>query len=190
MAQWRFGAIERFGLNANNHHPNRTAFGNARDQPPDRALLLSCGTNCSSRAALRRRQMANAHHSKEKVSGVQQAGRRRREVATVDNRKMISSVATFVRSATGFICMGTVMVCGLWSAEIHSKILEKVNARLPEAERFKSAWWGPSKKDRLNREYRRLFPDGNDLKQLHRLTVIMFSALALLFISVLMTQIL
>ncbi len=86
--------------------------------------------------------------------------------------------------------MGTVMVCGLWSAQIHSKILEKVNARLPEAERFKSAWWGPSKKDRLNREYRRLFPDGNDLKQLHRLTVIMLSALALLFISVLMTQIL
>jgi hypothetical protein len=86
--------------------------------------------------------------------------------------------------------MGTFMVCLFWSDKIHSEILEKVNARLPEAERFKSAWWGPSKKERLSREYRRLFPDGKDLKQLHRLTVIMFSALALMFISVLMTRIL
>src|SRR5713101_2769826 len=103
---------------------------------------------------------------------------------------MISSVAIFVISTTGFVCMATVVVCIFWSDNIHSKILEKVNVRLPEAERFKSAWWGPSKRDRLNREYRRLFPDGNDLKQLHRLTVIMLSALALLFISVLITQIL
>jgi len=86
--------------------------------------------------------------------------------------------------------MGTVMVCFFWSDRIHSKILEKVNARLPEADKFKPVWWGPIKKDRLRREYRRLFPDGNDLNQLHRLTVIMFTALGLLFISVLMTQIL
>lgn len=72
----------------------------------------------------------------------------------------------------------------------HSKILQEVNARLPETERFKSAWWWPSKEERLRREYRRLFPGSNDLEQLHRLTVIMFSALALLFISVLVTQIL
>lgn len=86
--------------------------------------------------------------------------------------------------------MPTVVVSVFWSDRIHSEILEKVNAHLPEAERFKSAWWGPSKQERLRREYRRLFPGGNDLKQLHRLTIIAFSALALLFISVLMTQIL
>jgi len=60
----------------------------------------------------------------------------------------------------------------------------------PEAERFKPLWWGPFKKDRLYQEYRRLFPGGNDLNQLHRLTIIMFAALALLFISFMMTQIL
>jgi hypothetical protein len=79
---------------------------------------------------------------------------------------MISPSATFVRTVTGLACMGTIIVYTLWSDKIHSKILEKVNSRLPEAERFKSAWWGPSKKERLNREYRRLFPDGNDLKQI------------------------
>jgi hypothetical protein len=84
--------------------------------------------------------------------------------------------------------MGTVMVCGLWSAEVHSKILEKVYARLPEAEKFNPLWWGPSKKDRLYQEYRRPFPDGNDLKQLHRLMIIMFAALGLLVISFVITQ--
>jgi hypothetical protein len=103
---------------------------------------------------------------------------------------MISSLASFARSVTGFTCMGTAMVCLFWSDKIHSKILEKVNARLPEAERFKPLGWGPFKKDRLHQEYRRLFSGGNDLKQLHRLTIIGFSALALLFISVMMKQIL
>jgi hypothetical protein len=86
--------------------------------------------------------------------------------------------------------MGAVVVCGLWSTEIHLKILEKVNARLPETERFKPLWWGPFKKDRFYQEYRRLFPGGNDLEQRHRLTVIMFAALVLLFITFMITQIL
>jgi hypothetical protein len=103
---------------------------------------------------------------------------------------MISSMANFVRSVIGFTCIGTVVVCVFWSNKILSKISEKVNASLPEAERFKPLWWGPLKKDRLYEEYRRLFPGGNDLKQLRRLTIAMFAALALLFISFLATRIL
>jgi hypothetical protein len=95
---------------------------------------------------------------------------------------MISSVAAHIRSVIGFACFGTIVLCGIWSAGIHSKIMEKVNARLPEADRFKPLWWGPLKKDRLYQEYHRLFPGGNDLNRLHRLTIIMFAALALLLI--------
>jgi hypothetical protein len=78
--------------------------------------------------------------------------------------------------------MGTVVVCGIWSQEIHWRIVEKVNARLPEAERFQPLFWGPLKRIRLNEEYRRLFPDGTVLKQMHRLMAIAFTALACLAI--------
>lgn len=90
---------------------------------------------------------------------------------------MTSSVATIVWSLAGFTCLVTVVVCGVWTNEIYWKIAEKVNAPLPEGEKFKPLFWGPLKRVRLNDKYRRLFPEGSDLKQLHRLTAIMFAAL-------------
>src|SRR6266481_7852407 len=78
------GAVERCGSDADNHHSHRTTLRNASDQPADRALLVSRGTNCLSRAALRRRQMAIAHHSEKKIGGVQQASFRRRKVAALE----------------------------------------------------------------------------------------------------------
>ena len=99
-----------------------------------------------------------------------------------DNEMTLSS-ATSVRVAAGSIFTGTVIVCGLWATEVHWRIMDKVNARLPEGEKFKPLFWGPLKRARLNDEYRRLFPDGSDLKQLHRLIAIMFAALGLLFLS-------
>ena len=96
---------------------------------------------------------------------------------------MTFSLATIVRSLVGFTGLVAVVVCGVWTNEIYWKIAEKVNACLPEGERFKPLFWGPLKRVRLNDEYHRLFPGGSDLKQLHRLTAIMFAALGLLFLS-------
>jgi len=66
--------------------------------------------------------------------------------------------------------------------------MEKVNARVPEAERFESLFWAPWKRIQLNKEYRRLFPDGDDLKQMRRLTIIAFSAVAVYFLTMKITQ--
>jgi len=97
--------------------------------------------------------------------------------------EMIFSSATIVKVAAGSIFTGTVIVCGLWADEVHLRIMDKVNARLPEGEKFKPLFWGTLKRARLNDEYHRLFPEGNNLKQLHRQMAIMFVALGLLFLS-------
>src|SRR5260370_10488821 len=80
----RAGAAERYGSNANNHYPYRTTFRNASDQPADRALLVSRGTNCLSRTVLRWRQMADSHRPQEEIGGVQQAGCCWRKVAALE----------------------------------------------------------------------------------------------------------
>ena len=68
--------------------------------------------------------------------------------------------------------------CGVWSTLLHWEIMEKVNARLSADEQFQPLWWGPFKRARLDKEYRRLFPDGKDLKRIYRLGTIMFAAFA------------
>jgi hypothetical protein len=62
---------------------NRTAFCNASNQSPDRALLLPCGANCLSCAALRGRQVADLDDPEKEIGRVQPAGCRRREIATM-----------------------------------------------------------------------------------------------------------
>jgi hypothetical protein len=99
---------------------------------------------------------------------------------------MTSSAANLVRIAAGLAFFVISAVCGLWSTIIYWEIMEKVNARLPEAEKFHPLFWGPLKRTRLNEQYRRLFPDGNELKRMHRLVTIMFAALAFLMISFLL----
>jgi hypothetical protein len=54
--------------------------------------------------------------------------------------------------------------------------MEKVNSCLPASEQFQPLWWGPIKRARLDEEYRRLFPDGKDLKRIYRLGAIMLAA--------------
>jgi len=45
--------------------------------------------------------------------------------------------------------------------------MEKVNSQLPESERFQPLWWYFDKTARLRKEYRRLFPDGQDFKRIY-----------------------
>ena len=91
--------------------------------------------------------------------------------------------ATLVRLAIAFSFCAAAGTCGVWSALINWEIMEKVNSRLPESERFRPLRWGPFKWARLKNEYRRLFPDGEDLKRIYRLTAIMFVTLAGFLIS-------
>lgn len=86
--------------------------------------------------------------------------------------------ATLIRVAVTFSFWVIMGICGVWSALIQWEIMEKVNSRLPESEQFEPLWWGPFKRARLDKEYRRLFPDGRDLKRIYRLYVIAVAALA------------
>lgn len=66
---------------------------------------------------------------------------------------------------------------GLVSAVTQATMVEEVNRRLPEDQRFEDAWWGPDKIVRLFREYRRLYPDGPLLRR----QIIIFSIGAFVF---------
>jgi hypothetical protein len=86
------------------------------------------------------------------------------------------SAVTLVRVAIAFAFLAVGATCGVWSTLVHWEIMEKVNARLPTSEQFQPLWCGPFKRARLDEEYRRLFPDGKDLKLIYRLGAVMFVA--------------
>lgn len=94
-----------------------------------------------------------------------------------------ASAATLARMAIAFAFFTVSATCGVWSTLVHWEIMEKVNARLPASEQFQPLWWGPFKRTSLNREYRRLFPDGKDLTRIYRLAAIMFASLVGLLIT-------
>jgi hypothetical protein len=93
--------------------------------------------------------------------------------------------ATLLRIGIAFALVVVVATCGLWSTLIHWEMMDKVNSCLPESQKFQALCWGPFKRAQLNAEYRRLFPDGKDLKRAYRLVAIMFGALLGLFVTVL-----
>jgi hypothetical protein len=72
--------------------------------------------------------------------------------------------------------LAVVAICGLWSTFLNWEMMEKVNSRLPEGERFQPLWWNYFKRARLNEQYRRFFPDGRDLKRINWIITVMFAA--------------
>jgi hypothetical protein len=70
---------------------------------------------------------------------------------------------------------------GLTSLAIHTEMVEEVNRRLPENQRFEDAWWGPTKSIRLFTEYRRLCPDGPLLRRQLMIFGVIFVLLAVAF---------
>ena len=69
------------------------------------------------------------------------------------------------------LCVGAF---GLASTINQFAIIEAVNAQLPAREQFDFLWWGPSKRLRLRREYRRLYPEGKLLRRQSLLGAAMF----------------
>ncbi len=78
----------------------------------------------------------------------------------------------------GFVCF---FACGVKSMILVFKLIETVSRRLPEEEQFGDLWWGPEKRGRLIREYRRLYPDGQLLRQTYILNAVMFGCLLVEF---------
>ncbi len=70
-------------------------------------------------------------------------------------------------------------VCGLASAAIVSSMVDEVNPRLPENQRFSAYWWHFPKYLRLLREYRRLCPSGKRMNRLRWIGVAAVSNMAL-----------
>jgi len=51
-------------------------------------------------------------------------------------------------------------ICAMTAMFTNYKMMDKVNDRLPKAEKFDPLFWYLSKSLRLRREYKRLYPDG------------------------------
>jgi len=65
---------------------------------------------------------------------------------------------------------------GIASFSVWWAMVEKVNARLPDDQRFAFSWWYFPKTQRFYSEYRRLFPSGDLLRRCQRLQVMMMAA--------------
>ena len=81
------------------------------------------------------------------------------------------------RLLIGIAAIAGVSVCGLIAAHGNSKMVDRVNGKLPKDVQFSPLGWYLSKTLRLHREYRRLFPDGQLLLQVRLLIALMFGSL-------------
>jgi hypothetical protein len=77
------------------------------------------------------------------------------------------------RLIVGVVALLCIIICGLSSTIWGLEMVDKVNEKLSEQERFDHLWWDFSKRLRLNREYRRLYPDGPLLVRTHVAAVVM-----------------
>jgi hypothetical protein len=75
----------------------------------------------------------------------------------------------------GIVSLACVSVFGAVAAFKHYEIMDKVNDRLPNGQQFEPSWWYLSKHQQLRREYKRLYPDGRLLLQVHVATGLMFA---------------
>jgi len=79
----------------------------------------------------------------------------------------------------GIIALICVSACGFWGTLVNFQKMDKVNEKLQEKERFDWLDWHLFKYQRLNREYKRLYPDGPLLLQARILVVLMIVCLAI-----------
>ena len=81
------------------------------------------------------------------------------------------------RFIVGIVALGCVSVCGLVATIANFEMMEMVNEKLPKGEQFAVLGWYFSKRQRLHREYERLFPDGHLLLRVRVATALMFACL-------------
>jgi hypothetical protein len=81
------------------------------------------------------------------------------------------------RVIVGFAALACVSICGMIATFANYEMMDKVNAKLPKEEQFDSLGWYFPKSQRLQREYKRLYPDGRLLLKVRVLTALMFGCL-------------
>jgi hypothetical protein len=87
---------------------------------------------------------------------------------------------------TAHITIGIFALLGMWTCGLVASIktfqmVDKVNARLPKQEQFDPLWWHLSKRQRLVREYKRLYPDGRLLAH-SRIAMFLGAVFLLIFV--------
>jgi hypothetical protein len=80
-----------------------------------------------------------------------------------------------VRVIVGVLALAGVSACGIASTVVHNLMVEQVNAKLAAGDQFFPLWWNLTKTQRLNREYRRLYPEGRLLVGSRALGALMFA---------------
>ena|SRR5271156_1860617 len=80
-----------------------------------------------------------------------------------------------VRLIIGLVAIALVAACGMSSSLVLFKIVDQVNALLPKDAQFGQLVWYLGKYRRLQREYRRLYPDGGLFRRFWSLVVLMFA---------------
>jgi hypothetical protein len=81
------------------------------------------------------------------------------------------------RVIVGIIALVCVSICGMIAAFANFEMVDKVNNKLPKGEQFATLGWYFSKRQRLHREYRRLYPDGRLLLKVRLLVALMIACL-------------
>jgi hypothetical protein len=79
-----------------------------------------------------------------------------------------------IRSIVGIIALGGASFWGILGALLNFEMIEKVNEKLPEGERFEWLDWNLNKYQRLKREYGKFYPNGQLLVRVRILTVLLF----------------
>lgn len=81
------------------------------------------------------------------------------------------------RVIVGIVALACISICGLVATFANFEMVDKVNGKLPKAEQFALLGWYWSKRQRLHREYKRLYPDGRLLLKVRVLTALTFACL-------------
>ena len=77
----------------------------------------------------------------------------------------------------GIAALACAAVCGMIGTFAAFEMMDKVNDKLPREQQFDPSGWYPPKYQRLQSEYRRLYPDGPLLVKARVVMVLLFTCL-------------
>ena len=78
------------------------------------------------------------------------------------------------RSIVGIIALTCASVCGIFGSFLNFQMIDKVNNKLPEEGRFEWFGWNLLKYQKLIRDYRMFYPDGQLLFRVRLVSVLLF----------------
>jgi hypothetical protein len=81
------------------------------------------------------------------------------------------------RVVVGIVALVCVSICGMIATFTIFEMVGKVNDKLPKGEQFAALGWYLSRYQRLQREYKSLYPDGRLLLKLRVLRALMIACL-------------